>query len=253
MTSDISLILADWPYDDEAGLQVRWIEGEDGALKIQLRVDLGVLQMEVEDRPDGLRPHGCPTLLDHLRRQAEDYRRTHGWYEGFELAADECAALRQEALQFYHRRIARMALQDYPGAVADAEHNLRMLDFLKAFARQREDWLVSEQYRGFIVSHRVQAQALQHLTAEDHKAALVEVERGIRQLREVFAEHDRLDEFEECSELAALDDLRRKIEGRYGVSHRQRLQLLLDDALRREDPDHAAELRSQLRDLEDPD
>jgi hypothetical protein len=81
----------------------------------------------------------------------------------------------------------------------------------------------------------------------------VEVERGVRQLREVFAEQDRLDEFDDSGELASMEELRRKLGARYQVGHRQRLQILLDEALRREDPDEARALRSQLRELETDD
>jgi hypothetical protein len=72
-------------------------------------------------------------------------------------------------------------------------------------------------------------------------------------VREIFAEHDRLEELDESPELSALEELRRKIEGRYCISRRERLQLLLDDALRREDPEAAAGLRAQLRELEPED
>lgn len=250
MSEDLSPILASWPYDDNPALQVRRIEGHDGRPKIQLRIDLGILQMELSDRPDGRRPHGHESLLDYYQRMVQDHRRRHGWYEGFELDSDACAALRQESLQYYHRRIALMALQDYSRSIADADHNLRILDLLKAFARNQEDWLVSEQYRPFIIGHKVEAQAKQHLLREDVEAALMEVERGIRLLREIYAEQDRLDDFEESAELIALVDLRRKLEARYQMSFRQRLRLLLDDALRREDPDTAADLRAQLRELE---
>jgi len=250
MSNDISHVLSGWTYDDDEGMQVRIVEGQDGSPKIQLRIDLGVMQMEMEGRPDGSRPYGCESLLHYYRGLADAYRSLHGWYEGFELDEQDCAALRQESLQYYHRRISYMALQEYGASVADADHNLQILDFLKAFARSREDWLASEQYRAFILSHRVQCQSLQHLSREDVRAALLEVERGIRQLREIFAEQNRLDEYEDSVELAVLEDLQRKVEARYHVTHRQRLQLLLDDALRREDPDVAAELRAQLRELE---
>lgn len=251
MIDDISQVLRDWPFASESGLQVRTVEGRDGAPKLQIRIDLGVLQMETVGRPDGIRPFGRESLLDHYRQTAEEHRARTGWYEGFELSTSDCAALRQESLQYYHRRITRMALQDYAGAVQDADHNLSILELLKAFARDREDWLASDQYRPFIMSHRVQALALMHLSGqEDVKAAFVEVERGIRQVKEIFAEQQRLDEFEDSSEYASLDELRRKLEARYGISYRQRLRLMLDDALRREDPDQASELRSQLRRLE---
>jgi hypothetical protein len=252
MSPDISSILSHWSYDDDETLQVRRIEGRDGRPRLQLRVDLGLLQMEWSDRPDGQRPHGFPSLLEHHRAAAQDHRNRFGWYEGFELDPDDCARLRQESLQYYHRRIAFMALQEFSLAAADADHNLEILDLIKAFARRREDWWASEQYRAFIVSHRVQCLTLLHLSREDVRAAMLEVSRGIRLVREIFAEQDRLDEFEESGELAALEDLKRKLEAQYEVTHRQHLQIMLDDALRREDPDVAADLRSQLRRL-DPD
>jgi hypothetical protein len=249
-TDDISHLLSRWPYDEDEELQVRLIQGRDGRPRLQMRIDLGVMQMELTARPDGRRPYGCESLLDHYRERAEEHRRFHGWYEGFELDTDDCAALRQESLQYYHRRVALMAMQQYSDAIADADHNLEVLDLLKAFARDREDWLLSEQYRAYITCHRVQCMALQHLQRDDARAALLEVERGMRRVREIFAEQGRADEFPESVELAVLDDLQRKLEARYQVSHRQRLHILLDDALRREDPDAAAQLRAQLRELE---
>jgi len=250
---DITDLLANWPYEDDEGPQVRVVKGRDGRAKVQLRIDVGLMHMELDGRPDGRRPFGATTLLDYYRDQAEEHRRYHGWYEGYELSAQDCAALRQEALQFYHRRIAFLALQDYLRAVADADHNLQVIDLVKAFARDRDDWMASEHYRAYIITHRIQALTLQHLRRDDVEAAILEVERGMRQLRAVFVEQERGEEVEGSDEQDALQDLRRKLEARYQVSHRQRLQLLLDDALRREEPDLVAELRGQLRELEPDD
>lgn len=250
MTDDISPILTRWPFDEDAGLQVRRIEGADGSLKLQIRIDLGLMQLEAEDRPDGQRPFGYPSLLDYYRALADRHRREHGWYEGFELDSQACAALRRESLQYYHRRIAWMALQEYSRAIADADHNLQILDLLKAFARDREDWLASEQYRAFITCHRVQCLAMLHLQHEDVRTAMMEVARGLRQIREIYAEQGSADDFETSTEREMLEEFQRKLEARYQVSHRQHLQILLDDALRREDPDMAAEIRARLRELE---
>ncbi len=63
MSQDITSILADWDFDPDE-LQVRLIAGDDGKEKIQMRVDLGVLQMELSGRPDGRKPHGFESLLD---------------------------------------------------------------------------------------------------------------------------------------------------------------------------------------------
>ncbi|HEY2159205.1 MAG TPA: hypothetical protein VGH33_26495, partial [Isosphaeraceae bacterium] len=64
MSKDITPILDGWDYDTDE-LQVRIIQGLDGADKIQMRVDLGLIQMELAGRPDGVRPFGFDSLLDY--------------------------------------------------------------------------------------------------------------------------------------------------------------------------------------------
>ena len=55
MGKDIKILLRDWVYNP-TGLQVRKIIGDDGLEKIQMRIDLGMLQFEIDGRPDGDRP-----------------------------------------------------------------------------------------------------------------------------------------------------------------------------------------------------
>ena len=253
MNADIAAILSEWPYDPEAGLQVRRVEGADGRPLLQMRVDLGIIQMELRGRPDGVRPEGRASLWDLYRERAEAYRAEHGWYEGFSLDSDACSGLQQEALQHYHRRIACLALQDFEQAIADADHNLAILDMLKAFAASRQDWWRSEQYRAFILSQRIQAAALQALKAEDLQGALVTLRQGLAQIREVFLEQDREDEAEDSVETEVLRDLQRKLTGQFGLSRRKRLEMLLDAALRREDVDEVLDLRAQLREMDPAD
>ena len=250
MSDDISEVLADWPHDGDSGLQVRRILGDDHRPKLQVRLDLGLLQMETTGRPDGKRPAGHPSLLQYYQHAAEEYRRQHAWYEGFELDAGECAQLRTEALHYYHRRMAFMALGEYGSAIADAEHNLLILDLVRAFAKEPDDRVALERFRPFITSHKVRCEVLQHLQNEDVQAALLELERGMEDLRELFQEQDRLGEFPFSQEKTLLDELRQKLDLHHQVSHRQNLQMRLDEALRREDPDVAAELRAQLREME---
>ena len=65
MSSDLTSILEDWPYEP-GQINVRLIEGDQGDPKIQMRLDLGILQMEVSGRPDGQRPNGCESLLEYF-------------------------------------------------------------------------------------------------------------------------------------------------------------------------------------------
>ena len=58
MDYDIGPILSKWKHKP-GEVAVRCIAGRDGRPKIQMRLDLGLLQMEQDGRPDGRRPHGC--------------------------------------------------------------------------------------------------------------------------------------------------------------------------------------------------
>ena len=69
MNQDIDFLLANWQYKPGVA-QARLIQTRDGRQVIQLRVDLGVLQLETAGRPDGARPHGHATFFDYLQEQA---------------------------------------------------------------------------------------------------------------------------------------------------------------------------------------
>jgi hypothetical protein len=53
----IDKILRDWPYEPHS-VSVRLVQGGDGRELIQMRIEMGLLQLEVEGRPDGDRPGG---------------------------------------------------------------------------------------------------------------------------------------------------------------------------------------------------
>src|SRR5580693_8532158 len=100
MNVDISHILEQWDYQP-GQVVVRRFTGKDGVEKIQLRVDLGLLQMNAEGRPDGKRPLGHPSLFDHYRaRMLKHVAENQGSDSGFMLDAEDCAKLQFEALQY---------------------------------------------------------------------------------------------------------------------------------------------------------
>jgi hypothetical protein len=250
MSDDLSDLLSDWPYDEDDELQVRRIEGADGREKLQVRSELGVMQMEALGRPDGRTPAGFPSLLDCLAEKAEAHRAQYGWYEGFELDADSCDGLRREAGQYYQRRIALMALEDYAAAMEDADHNLAILDLLRAFGREADDRTALERFRPMLVAHRARCEAMQYLDDDDTEAGLRALDRGLEELRLVFRQQDREDEFPDSPQRELLLQLREAVEQHHLIGQRHHLQLRLDQALRREDPDAAAQLRAELREME---
>jgi hypothetical protein len=252
MSLDLGPILEGWDENPNSGLAVRMIEGLDGRPKIQLRIEmgLGVMQMELTGRPDGLRPFGYESLLDYYQAKLEEHRRRYGSDQDFVLDRRDCAALQAESMQYYYRRLSCLELGEYVQAIRDADHNLAILDLLKDYAAHREDWLASEQYRAFILSHRVKAQALACLQQNDVAGALQCIAEGIAAIEEIFEGYGRRDLSEESVEIAFLKNLRQAIQGHRPPTLRERLEQELQEAIAAEQFERAAELRDQLRRLQ---
>src|SRR5262249_48024809 len=86
VSKHIDPALRGWDYEP-GSVQARQVKGSDGRTVLQMRVDLGVLQLETAGRPDGKRPHGCATYFDYLRRRA---RAAAADDRPFQLDEDEC-------------------------------------------------------------------------------------------------------------------------------------------------------------------
>src|ERR1700743_2760018 len=98
---DISQPMQGWAF--EAGqVNVRLIRGNDGKPKLQLRLDLGLLQMELDGRPDGKRPHRAPTQMAFQPKKLATHEKRCGSDSGFSLTPRDCQALREESAMFYH-------------------------------------------------------------------------------------------------------------------------------------------------------
>lgn len=247
MNKDIQPLLNNWPYDSEK-LCVRRIRGEDGREKIQLRIEMGILQMEVAGRPDGQRPHGYESLLHYYRAQARAAGE-RGEKDSFSLDSEACMALQMEALQYYHRRISFLELGEYEFARRDADRNLALFDFVKEYADDEEDRLSMEQYRPFVIGHRVRASVLLHLDEEEYDRALKEIEGGIEEIQTFFREFDRPDLLDESEEVAFLKEWADEIRKDRPLSPRQDLKEQLREAVAIEDFERAAELRDRIRAL----
>ena len=115
MSLDLNDLLRDWPH--EPGLiKVRRIMGTDGREKLQLRIDLGLIQMETAGRPDGLEPHARESLLAYHQERAKKAAKKS---EPYVLSADDVSELQQEGIQYYHRYISFFQLNDYRGVIRD--------------------------------------------------------------------------------------------------------------------------------------
>ena len=149
---DIDRLLESWPYRPGEVL-ARVVKAADGREVLQMRVDMGILQFEMENRPDGTQPHGATSYFDYLRRRSNDD-------PSFVLSPEQCMDADREFVQYYHRRICWLALREYRRAALDADHSLAFMDFVREHSPD-EEWTVShEQYRPFVLFHRTQAASL---------------------------------------------------------------------------------------------
>ncbi|MBI3192077.1 MAG: hypothetical protein HYZ36_05370 [Pedosphaera parvula] len=213
MNFDISHLLDRWDYQP-GQVVVRKFKGRDGQEKIQLRLDLGLLQMNVEGRPDGKRPFGHESLLEHYESQLEKFLEAHhGNDEGFELKAEDCAKLQQEAIQYHHRYICLFQLEDYAGVIRDAERNLEVFDFVEQFAESDELAWSLQQFRPQLLMMQVRAKGTLALKENDFAATIRVIEEGLEEIREFYREQTRIDLMEQSGEIHSLEAWLNEIHG----------------------------------------
>lgn len=242
MSRDIDGALAGWDYKPDV-VQARVIEAADGRDVIQMRLDLGVLQLELSGRPDGRRPHGHRTYFDYLKGKA-----TSAGVAGkrFVLNEEQCEEADREFMQFYHRRVCWLALSEYARAVVDADHTLAFMDFVRDHAPDERFARAHEQYRGFVLFHRTQAAAAARAEADDPEGAIDAVRDGAAKIKDHLAAFDPEADPQEDLMVVQLGRLEAEIRNKHGVG--ETLQEKLDKAVADEDYEAAAKLRDAIRD-----
>lgn len=245
-SKDIGPILKGWDYESGT-INVRKITGSDGRPKLQMRLDLGLLQMEMSGRPDGNTPHGCESLLEFYEVQLDEHRRVNGSDLGFHLTADQCQSLREEAVMYYHRYLSLFVLEDYSGVVRDTARNLRVLDLCSQFAEDEHDRLILEQYRPYLVMMNVRAKASIAFKNKQYKQALDEVQAGLTDIREFFRRFGQENVYSRSNEVRVLRRFAREIKRKLPVDPLARLQSRLDRAVKDERYEEAARIRDEMQ------
>ena len=250
MRRDIDDALQGWPYDPEPNEVIaRQVRARDGRMVLQVRIELGMLQMESEGRPDGTRPQGFATYLDYLRHRAGS-REAAGpgkpTPKPWGMTREQRGEADREFVQFSHRRVAWLALQRYEQALRDADHTLALMDFVSRHGDDPDYIASHERFRGLVLFHRTQAAAAMALEARKPEEAIDVVRDGIERL-------GALGEGEEAEAgpspgahlQAQLRQLADEIRSNFSVAKTLREQL--DEAIAREDYERAARLRDQIR------
>jgi len=247
-SKDISHALKGWDYESGT-INVRKVAGADGRPKLQMRLDLGLLQMELIGRPDGLRPHDCESLLDYFEDGLKDHDRRNGTKLGFHLTGEQCQALRDEAVMYYHRYLSLFVLGEFEGVVRDTARNLRLLDFCGTYAVDEQDRLILEQYRPYIIMMNVRAAAMILFKAKQYPNALATIDTGLKSIRRFFARFEQEEAYSECNEVKILRKFAKDIRRKLPVDPVRKLQGKLDRAIRDERYEDAATLRDQITEL----
>jgi hypothetical protein len=254
MSFDLMDLLRDWPYEP-GQLQVRKVTGADGREKIQLRLDMGMLQMEASGRPDGQRPFGAESLYEY------QLERSKGGEE-FELNPEEIGELQAEGIQYYHRYIALYRMEDWKGVIRDTRRNLDMFSFVSKHAPDEEIAWTVEQFRPYVLMMYTRAKAYLALEKDDLPAAVELVEKGIEKIEKFLRENGHPELVGDNAEVITLrewlDELRKQKpeappkppKPPRVLSPLEKMRREMDKAVKAEQYEKAAEIRDAIRAME---
>jgi hypothetical protein len=210
-------------------------------------VDLGILQMEIDGRPDGRQPHGFDTLVAYQQSRLKRYVEQNGSSIGFMLTSEECAALRSEALQLYHRYVALFAVREFSGVLRDADQSLAIFDLCRDFGESEHDRNVLEQFRQQVITTRTRSEAELALAGKRPKDALAALDHGLEQLRVVYDDAGLSDRYDRANEVQLLRGMRDVLVPKLPSSQRAELLERLRAAIDAENYELAAILRDELK------
>ena len=243
---DLREPLGSWPYDPEDN--VRIVQGEDGRDILQVRLPLGIEQYELEGRPDGQRPHGKASALDHqLARLAE--AKTAGHAEDFHLGPEDCAELFHEGTLYYFRYLHLFQINDWRRTVRDTARNLRLFDLVRRHAERDEDRDYLEKWRPYVIRMNAVASAMLEMEQADHARATAMIEAAIRRIEALDDLEDETFRYERQRSLEALREVASQIQETRPVPELERLEGELRRAIEIQEFERAARLRDRIREL----
>jgi hypothetical protein len=246
MNYDLTRILQSWAYQP-GQVAARRFKGRDGQQKIQLRVDLGVLQMNALGRPDGKRPLGHESWFEAVQQRLADHRKEHGNDDDFELTPEECGKLQQESIQYHHRYICHFQLDDFASVEQDCERNLKVFSFVAEFAPSEDTAWSLLQFIPQLLMMRTRARGTAALKQQRFDDALMLIGDGIAELERFYQENERPQLLENSAELASLREWYAQVGVRRPMSAVEKLERDLAEAIRVEDYERAALVRDALR------
>ncbi len=242
---DLQCALRDWPYEPDK-ISVRKILGVDGTVMIQMRVELGILQMDAQGRPDSARPHGCDSIVAYHHKRLARHEQRNGNVLGFGLGHEECQELRVEASHYYRRYIAFFVLEEYANVHKDTSHSLAIFDLCLDYAMEPEDRSALEEFRPHTLMMDARGRAYHALEDGQPASALAHVNRGIMSIKAHFEQLGREDVEETSEELKMLRSLGNELSEQVPQDSLIVTRKALRTAIEQERFEEAARLRDTL-------
>ena len=231
MKGDLTPWLQEWPFDPD-GVNVRFAVGVDDRPLVQVRLELGILQMERDGRPDG-----APDELERIESMLAAS-------DAAVIGPEDAASLRSEAVLVHQRYVALLSLEAYDLVVRDTARNLRVFDLCRDRASEPSDRTVLEQFRAQVVATRARAAALLELRAGRPGEARRCLDEAIQEIR-----RDLPPDTPEPPEVVMLEGMRDVLQPKLPSSQRHELDRRLRAALEAENYELAAILRDEIRQL----
>lgn len=258
MTLDLDELTVGW--DCPPGeLRARALVGRDGQELLQLRIDLGVMQMFLDGRPDGQRYRGLPSARAYIEHEQR--------VGGNQIVPQDWQELERELLQTNYRRMALATLAEDALRAGDERGAARYLDralsdieeclaALRLLRRAAESTASPEDDRGprllypslppTLVFDRARLGAQLRIIEGQFEEAVEEVEVGAEELDALLVElgYDHQQRAEDPG-LRYLQGLGLQLRREYGIA--QTLRQQLQEAIEQEDFEAAARLRDELQ------
>lgn len=243
MNLDLNDLLKDWPHEP-GQVKVRKIIGSDGKEKLQLRIDLGLIQMDVNGRPDGQRPHGFESLLTYHQQRAREGQKRG---ESYKISGEEIIDLQQEGIQYYHRYISMFQISDYIGVIRDTQRNLDLFSFVADHAENDEAAWPIEQFRPYVTMMNTRAKASIEIERGDFAAAVQEIEKGRDAIADIYQRIGNPEMTGKSPEIAFLEEWLEEVRAKRPLTKLETMQREMENAVGREAYERAAELRDQIK------
>jgi hypothetical protein len=243
MSLDLNTVLNEWPHEPGM-IKVRKILGLDGRDKLQLRIDLGVLQMEMTGRPDGQRPHGCESLLIYHQNRAE---LAEAGGDTYQLSPEECAELQQEAIQYYHRYVSLFQLSEFAGVIRDTQRNLDLFSFVEQYTERDDIVWNFQQFRPYVIMMNTRAKASILLNDRKFMEAIAQIQGGRDAIIDFFQQSNFPELAAKSSEIAFLEEWLEEISAKRPLTKLEIMQREMESAIASEFYERAAELRDAIK------